>query len=484
MKVDWLFRNVTVVDGSSGAEYRADVAVSGERIVAIAPALEVEAGQVIDGEGRVLAPGFIDVHTHDDINVIRIPEYLPKISQGVTTVIVGNCGISAACATIGDAVPDPMNLLGEKPQFIYPSVDAYARAVEKARPAINVGTLIGHTTLRNNHMDSLYRAATEGEISAMREQLSAALQQGALGLSTGLAYASANCAPTEEVMALAETLAAENGIYTTHLRSEFAPILDALDEAFRIGRHGRVPVVVSHHKCAGAKNWGRTKETLAFFDKMRRQQEIACDCYPYSASSSTLDMKQITDEFDIVITWSEPHPEVAGQTLAQIADGWQMSLHEAGRRLMPAGAIYYNMDEQDVRRVLRYPVTMIGSDGLPNDPMPHPRLWGAFPRVLGHYCREERLFPLTQAIHKMTGLSAARFQLPRRGLVKVGYYADLVLFDPLTVKDVASFADPKRPAAGIEAVMVNGVMSYDGNQQIIGRAGRFLRRQDTIKEQV
>lgn len=484
MKVDWLFRNVTVVDGSGGAEYRADVAVSGERIVAIAPALEVEAGQVIDGEGRVLAPGFIDVHTHDDINVIRIPEYLPKISQGVTTVIVGNCGISAACATIGDAVPDPMNLLGEKPQFIYPSVDAYARAVEKARPAINVGTLIGHTTLRNNHMDSLYRAATEGEISAMREQLSAALQQGALGLSTGLAYASANCAPTEEVMALAETLAAENGIYTTHLRSEFAPILDALDEAFRIGRHGRVPVVVSHHKCAGAKNWGRTKETLAFFDKMRRQQEIACDCYPYSASSSTLDMKQITDEFDIVITWSEPYPEVAGQTLAKIADGWRISLHEAGRRLMPAGAIYYNMDEQDVRRVLRYPVTMIGSDGLPNDPMPHPRLWGAFPRVLGHYCREERLFPLTQAIHKMTGLSAARFQLPRRGLVKTGYYADLVLFDPLTVKDVASFADPKRPAAGIEAVMVNGVMSYDGNQQIIGRAGRFLRRQDTIKEQV
>ena len=483
MKVDWLFRNVTVVDGSGGPAYRGDVAVCGERIAAIAPGIEADAGAVVEGEGRVLAPGFIDVHTHDDINVIRIPEYLPKISQGVTTVIVGNCGISAACATIGDAVPDPMNLLGEKPQFIYPSVAAYAREVDKARPAVNVGTLIGHTTLRNNHMDDLYREASGGEIAAMRDQLSAALGEGALGLSTGLAYASANCAPTEEVMALAEVLAAENGIYTTHLRSEFEPILDALDEAFRIGRHGRVPVVVSHHKCAGAKNWGRTKETLAFFDKMRQHQEIACDCYPYSASSSTLDMKQLTDEFDIVITWSEPHPEVAGQTLQQIADGWQMSLHDAGRRLMPAGAIYYNMDEQDVRRVLRYPVTMIGSDGLPNDPMPHPRLWGAFPRVLGHYCREEGLFPLTQAVHKMTGLSAARFQLPRRGLVKVGYYADLVLFDPLTVKDLASFADPKRPAAGIEAVMVNGVMSYDGNQQIVGRAGRFLRRQDTIKEQ-
>jgi N-acyl-D-amino-acid deacylase len=316
----------------------------------------------------------------------------------------------------------------------------------------------------------------------MRRQLREALQQGALGLSTGLAYASANQSSTEEVMALAEELAAEKGIYTTHLRSEFEPILEALDEAFRIGRHGKVPVVVSHHKCAGAKNWGRTKETLAFFDKMRQHQDISCDCYPYSASSSTLDMKQITDEFDIIITWSEPHPEVAGQTLQQIADGWQMTLHDAGKLLMPAGAIYYNMDEQDVRRVMRYPVTMMGSDGLPNDPMPHPRLWGAFPRVLGHYCRDEQLFPLTQAVHKMTGMSAARFQLPQRGLVKVGYYADLVLFDPQTVRDVASFSDPKQPAEGIEAVMVNGVMSYGSDKRIIGRAGRFLRRQDTVKE--
>ena len=483
MKVDWLFKNVTVVDGSGGPQYRADVAVAGDRIVAIAPGLSVEAKQTLDGEGRVLSPGFIDVHTHDDINVIRIPEYLPKISQGITTVIVGNCGISAATATIKDEVPDPMNLLGEKPQFVYPTVEAYAHAVEEARPAVNVGTLVGHTALRNNHMDDLFRTATDGEIAAMRVQLREALKQGALGLSTGLAYATALQSSTEEVMALAEELAAENGIYTTHLRSEFEPILEALDEAFRIGRHGKVPVVVSHHKCAGAKNWGRTKETLAFFDKMRQHQDISCDCYPYSASSSTLDMKQITDEFDIIITWSEPHPEIAGQTLQQIADGWQMTLHEAGKLLMPAGAIYYNMDEQDVRRVISYPVTMIGSDGLPNDPMPHPRLWGAFPRVLGHYCRDEQLFPLTQAVHKMTGMSAARFQLPQRGLVKVGYYADLVLFDPKTVRDVASFSNPKQPAAGIEAVMVNGEMSYGSDQRVTGRAGRFLRRQDLSKEQ-
>ncbi|MFV0262099.1 MAG: N-acyl-D-amino-acid deacylase family protein [Kluyvera sp.] len=477
MKFDYLFRNVTVIDGSGGPQYRADVAVQGDRIAQIAPAIDAQAEHDIDGSGKVLAPGFIDVHTHDDINVIRMPEYLPKISQGITTVIVGNCGISAAMATIKNDVPDPMNLLGEAEHFKYPTVDAYAHAVEQACPAVNVGTLIGHTALRNNQMDDLFRPANHDEIQAMRQQLRLALEQGALGLSTGLAYASAFQSTTEEVMALAEELAAGKGIYTTHLRSEFEPILDALDEAFRIGRHGKVPVVVSHHKCAGASNWGRTVETLKLFDKVRQQQDVSCDCYPYSASSSTLDMKQITADFDIIITWSTPHPEVAGQTLKQIADGWSMTLEEAGAKLMPAGAIYYNMDERDVRRVLSYPLTMIGSDGLPNDPMPHPRLWGAFPRVLGHYSRDEQLFPLTVAVHKMTGMSAARFQLADRGLVKCGYYADLVLFDPQTVRDVASFSDPQRPAAGIEAVMVNGVMSYGQNNKVIGRAGRFLRHQ-------
>ena len=166
-------------------------------------------------------------------------------------------------------------------------------------------------------MDDLFRPATVDEIAAMRADLRLALSQGALGLSSGLAYATAFQATTEEVMALAEELAGEKGVYTTHLRSEFKPILDALDEAFRIGRHGKVPVVVSHHKCAGAKNWGRTKETLAFFDQMRQHQEIGCDVYPYSASSSTLDLKQVTDEFDIVITCSQTHPQQAGKTLAQ-----------------------------------------------------------------------------------------------------------------------------------------------------------------------
>lgn len=477
MCYDWIFRQVTVIDGTGKGAYRADVAIKNDRIADIAPLINRPAEQEIAGNGRVLSPGFIDVHTHDDLNVISTPEYLPKLSQGVTSVIVGNCGISAASAYPQPAFPEPINLLGKPQEFIYPSLESYARGVIVAKPAVNVATLIGHTTLRNNHMDSLDRTATAEEITAMRQQLQQALQQGALGLSTGLAYGSAFSASTEEIMALAEVLTDEQGIYTTHLRSEFEPILDAMDEAFRIGKRAMVPVVISHHKCAGPKNWGRTGETLALMDKVSKKQQVSCDCYPYSASSSNLDLKQVTDEFEITITWSQGAPEQAGKTLMQIATEWQVDLAEAAVRLMPAGAIYHNMDEQDVRRVLKHARTMIGSDGLPNDPMPHPRLWGAFPRVLGYYSREQQLFPLTEAIYKMTGLSAERFQLAGRGFVKVGYFADLVLFDPLTIIDKASYTSPKQMADGIDLVMVNGVVSYTGqNRYVTGRAGRFLRR--------
>ncbi|MGL4861071.1 MAG: N-acyl-D-amino-acid deacylase family protein [Enterobacteriaceae bacterium] len=476
MRYELLFKGVTVIDGSGSAGFVADVATAGDQIVAIQPNLSGEADLTITGQGKVLAPGFIDVHTHDDTNVIRFPQMVPKITQGVTSVIVGNCGISAACASIDNEVPDPMNLLGSKADFTYPTVAAYHQAVQQARPTVNVATLIGHTTLRNNHMDSLMRPASQPEIALMRQQLRQGLQEGALGLSSGLAYASAFASPTEEVMALAEELSAFNALYTTHLRSEFAPVLQAMEEAFAIARHGQVPVVLSHHKCAGAQNWGRTTETLALLSKTSQQQDVACDCYPYSASSSTLDPKQVTDEFDIVITWSEPHPEVAGKTLAQIAQEWGETLSQVTPKLMPAGAIYYNMDEQDVQRVLRFPLSMIGSDGLPNDPMPHPRLWGSFPRVLGHYSRELQLFPLAEAVHKMTGKSAARYGLTRRGLLRAGYYADLVLFDPDTIIDSATFTNPQVAAAGIEAVVVNGALTYHQRQLTGERRGRFLTR--------
>ena len=434
------------------------------------------ADEIVDGTGLVLAPGFIDVHTHDDTNVIRAPEMWPKLSQGVTTVVVGNCGISAVPARLKGDPPDPMNLLGGADAFVYPDFRSYVEALDRARPAVNVAALVGHTTLRSNHLDRLDRAATPDEIDAMRAELREALSLGALGLSTGLAYANALAAPTEEVMALAEPLAGAGAVYTTHMRTEFAGILDAMDEAFRIGRHARVPVGISHLKCAGPENWGRSGEVLDALESAGRSHPVGCDCYPYTAGSSTLDLEQVTDAIEITITWSDPHPDAGGKALKKIAAEWRLSLLDAARRLQPAGAIYHSMSEDDVRRILRHPATVIGSDGLPNDPMPHPRLWGAFPRVLGRYSRDERLFPLAVAVHKMTGLPARRFGLSNRGFVREGFGADLVLFDPSTVRDVATFTDPQRPAEGIAAVWVNGVLSSRGLTPTGDRSGRFLPR--------
>jgi len=436
----------------------------------------VQAKEIVDGRGNVLCPGFIDVHAHDDLSVLRTPEMLPKLSQGITTVIVGNCGISAAPVTLTGDLPDPMNLLGPADAFRYPTFADYVHAIDTAQPATNVAALVGHTALRSNHLDRLDRAATSTEIGAMREQLREALMNGALGLSTGLAYANAFAATTEEVMALAEPLAEAGALYTTHLRSEFAAILDAMDEAFRIGRQARVPVVISHLKCAGPANWGRSAEVLRALATASRSQAVGCDCYPYAASSSTLDLNQVTDDIVITINWSTPHPEMAGRSLADIAAEWQVNAVTAAARLQPAGAVYYNMSEEDVSRILAHPAAVIGSDGLPNDPRPHPRLWGAFPRVLGHYSRDRGLMPLATAVRKMTGKSAVRFGLTNRGFIRDGYAADLVLFDPDTVRDTATFADPIRPAEGIEAVWVNGVLSYRSGKALPRRAGRFLRR--------
>ncbi len=476
MQTDCLIRNVRVLDGSGADPYTADVAIDGGFIRAVGQLAGYSGRTVVEGTGRALAPGFIDVHTHDDTSVIRTPEMLPKLSQGVTTVIVGNCGISAAPVRLAGPPPDPMNLLGDADAFRYPTFASYVEAVNHARPTVNVAALTGHTALRNNHMDRLDRAATPAEIDAMRMQLTEALENGSLGLSTGLAYLSAYSAPTEEVVSLAEPLAAAGAVYVSHMRTESEAIIAAMNEAFQVGRASRVPVVLSHLKCAGVANWGRSAEVLQALETARAEQPVQCDCYPYTASSSTLDLRQVDARVRIVITWSTPHPEMAGQTLQQIADEWGVALLVAAERLRPAGAIYHNMSEEDVRRILRHPATMIGSDGLPHDPLPHPRLWGTFPRVLGHYCREQGIFPLAEAVHKMTGLPAQRFGLAGRGTIREGACADLVLFDPETIRDTATFSQPIACAEGIAAVWVNGKLSYKDGAATGERAGRFLPR--------
>jgi N-acyl-D-amino-acid deacylase len=306
--------------------------------------------------------------------------------------------------------------------------------------------------------------------------LEGALDAGAIGLSSGLAYTNAKQAPMAEMQRLVDIVGAHGALYTTHMRNEHDGLLDSLQESFATARNAGADLVISHLKCAGAGNWGRAPLALAALEKAAGEQSCNCDCYPYSASSTTLDAWRVDGVMEIYITWSDPHPDMARQTLKDIAAQWGVDQWEATERLRPAGAIYHMMSEDDVRKILAHPLSMVGSDGLPNDPNPHPRLWGTFPRVLAHYCRDLKLFNLAEAVRKMTGLSATRFRLQDRGVLRVGAFADLTLVDMQRIEDVATYADPCRQAPGIDLVVVNGVVSYeDGKVQ--GRQGRLLKRQ-------
>ena len=470
-----LLRGGMVIDGTGATRFRADVRIEGDRIAAVGPNLPHAGAEVLDVTGRIVAPGFIDVHTHDDQIVLSAPQMLPKISQGVTTVVVGNCGISLA-PLVHASVPPPLNLLGGTDTYAYPTMAAYVAAVDGARPAVNVVALVGHSTLRVATMDDPYRPATRDEQSRMCELLHEGLAAGAAGLSSGVFYATGAAADIDELALLAGIAGAAGGVYTTHIRQEMDKVLESLDEAFLTAKRGQVPLVVSHHKCAGPRNWGRTLETLAHIDAARRDQAIGLDCYPYVAGSTVLRGDLVDGVIDILLTWSTPHPEMAGRTLASVAHQWGCSQVEACERLQPGGACYFQMREDDVRRVLRHPATMIGSDGLPHDRHPHPRLWGTFPRVLGHYSRDLGLFPLEAAVHKMTGLSARQFGLADRGEIRAGAYADIVVFDAATIQDAATFEQPMQPALGVEGVLVNGRIAFHcGNRQTV-RNGRFLAR--------
>jgi N-acyl-D-amino-acid deacylase len=470
---DILLRNGLVFDGGGLAPYAADIAIRDGVIVAIGDLSDMPATQNVDLAGKAVAPGFIDVHSHDDYACIRQPEMTAKISQGVTTVVVGNCGLSTAPLRFPGEPEEPFNLLGDAKAFAYASFADYAAAIDRARPAVNVAALVGHTTLRRICLPDLGKAASADERKQMQALLAEALEAGATGMSSGVYYPPAFAADLDELTALARTVSAHGGVYATHIRSEYDGVAEALQEAFTTANPTQTPLIISHHKCAGVRNWGRSVETLGLIDKAAKKQPVAMDCYPYTAGSSVLNPDLCDGEIKVLINSSETHPDQAGRYLHDIAREWGINEREAAVRILPGYACYFQIHEDDMRRILAHPLCMVGSDGLPNDRNPHPRLWGTFPRVLGHYAREQKLFSLAEAVAKMTGLPAKRFGFHDRGRLAVGMAADITVFDADTVADRATFEKPVQLSTGIEEVFVNGVHSWSQGRGL-ARAGGFL----------
>ena len=518
-----------VIDGTGTAGGRADIGIRDDVIVAIGDLGREHAGHRLNVSGKVVAPGFIDMHSHSDWRLWGNRRAESKIRQGVTTEVVGNCGFSPA--PVSPEYLDDLRgfalYLPKAMNFAWRSMAEYLRAFDADGTAVNVVQLVGHGTVRIATMGFARRAPTAGELARMQGLVRSAMDEGAWGLSTGLIYAPGSYADTAELVALAQELRHQRGFYASHIRGEGATLLDAVAEAIRIGREADVPVQISHLKAAGRPNWGRVADALARIDAANAEGlDVTADVYPYTASSTTLRtllpdwaleggidamVKRLADPAARARIRAEVDAPTSGQSLVarvgwdnvmvascarrRDAEGRRMTQIAAARGMEPLDAameliadeggkghmILFQLDEHDVRRVLVHPRVMIGSDGYALAPTgemsggsPHPRSYGTFPRVLGAYTRDERLLGLPQAVHKMTGMPAARLGLRDRGVLRVGARADVVVFDRRQIADLATYETPHRYPEGIEYVIVNGRLVIKGGQHTGSLPGRVL----------
>jgi N-acyl-D-amino-acid deacylase len=481
---DILITGGTIVDGTGSPGHPGDIAVKDGRIAAIGE-IEASAGKMIDATGLVVAPGFIDVHAHDDAAVMATPMDF-KLMQGVTTDIVGNCGAGIAPTPGGRRVPGIELVLGDVPDGGYDSFGAYMDAVGNAGPAVNVACLVPHGAVRAAVMGMGAREPEGDELHQMQDYIDEGFASGAVGLSTGLIYPPGTFAQTGEIIDLAKVAARHGAPYVSHIRNEAEELMSAVEEAVTIGREAGTAVQVSHHKAAAPSVWGLTRDSLAYIDQQRDSGlDVTMDVYPYMAGSTVLAAaarvgRAIDTDMIMVASCTSKH-EYEGKTLTEIAKMMDVPADDVLDFVLsdePAAvAIFFSMDEDDVRRVVSHPHCMIGSDGIPSATgKPHPRLYGTFPRVIQRYVREEPLMPLEEAIRKMTSLPARRFQLADRGELREDWAADIVIFDPETIADVATYQEPRQYPAGISHVIVNGEVAAENGSPLKARAGRLLRR--------
>ena len=497
---DLLIVNGRLVDGTGNSWYHADIAIRDGKIQSIGKNLPRNATRILDAQNRIVAPGFIDVHTHLEDDEDRDPLAQSFLYDGVTTCITGNCGLSNV------------------------NIGNYLNWIDSLKLSINVASLIGQNDIRRAVIGRANRNATPDEMKRMEELVDKAMRDGAVGLSTGLIYIPGTFTPTNELINLAKIAGQYNGVYATHMRDEGDSVTQAIEEALLIGREGNLPVQLSHFKLSGQQNWGRSKQTLNMVEAARANgQDVTIDQYPYTASStsiSTLIPDHILADGQDSIRARLKRPEVRKEVIASIQKRLKnrglkhlnyavvayfkadttyngksieainlmkgrkhkvkyeaeivMDIQSAGG----ASAVFHGMGESDVQRIMKYPFNMIASDAtirVLNEGMPHPRGYGTNARVLGKYVREEKTISLEEAIRRMTSLPAQKFNLKDRGLLRIGMAADIVVFDDKKVQDLSTFEKPHAYSTGFEFVVVNGVLTVDQGKHNRARAGQALR---------
>ena len=509
---DMLIKNGTVYDGTLSPPQTMDIAIAGDKIVKLGHLDPILALETIDAKGLTVAPGFIDTHTHLDPldNLIELSTAESQLRQGVTTSIGG---------------PDGR---GVPLQF---TMQEFLDSLKRTGIGINMGFMAGHNSIRKRVMGMENRAPTEKELTQMIEQVAQAMNEGAFGLSTGLKYLPGAFAHVDEVIALSKAAANKGGVYSTHLRDEGIEIMSAIEETIKIAKEANIPIILTHHKVIGKPMWGKSNSTLARVDEARKNNvNIILDQYPYNASHTGLSVlipawaraggqqkfiERLSDEtlykkiqaeiiFNILndrggrdlkriqfarVPWQ---PELEGKTLHDwiVQEGREPTIEIGaeyvikGQRNGGASCIYHAMDEKDVENIMQHPLTMIASDGRlsrPGKGHPHPRAYGTFPRVLGQYVREKKLLSLEEAIYKMTSFPAQTYGLNKRGQIKEGMMADIVIFDANTIEDKATFIDPHQYPVGINYVLVNGKKAIDQGQFLNKKEGRVLRKNSSPK---
>lgn len=498
---DLVIRNARIVDGTGAAWYRGDIALRGDTVVQVAAAIEPGGAKVLDAGGRAVAPGFIDIHTHARRGIFEVPTADNYVRQGVTTLMEG---------------PDGSSALPLAP---------FLQKLDALHKSVNIGSFVGQGSIRSQVIGNADRKATPDEIRQMQALVEGAMRDGAFGLSTGLFYVPGSFTPTSEVIELAKTAARFGGMHKSHQREESVHVLDSVHETIAIGEEGGLPTQVTHHKIIGKANWGRSEETLRLIDAARaRGVDVTSDQYPYTASSTSVasallpawaleggreaqarrlkdpatratvraetiamirDARGGGDPKNVQFASCGFDPSLAGKTLADLTRqrGMEPTIDNAADAtlwLVEQGGcqgIFHAMSDEDVERILAHPTTMIGSDGeVPvfGRANPHPRSYGTFARVLGMYVRDKKTLTLEDAVRKMTSFPAARLKLTDRGVLRPGMKADIVIFDPATVRDTATFEKPHAYAEGFTHVLVNGEVVFENGAMTAARPGRVL----------